>query len=223
MVGDPGKAVIPHRDLGVMLRGTALGTWLDYRVAVVDGREPGGTRDAPRITGRVGVNLFDDEPGYMWSGSYFGARRILSFGASFDLQPGVAGASGDDLWYAFAVDAHADLPLGSHVLVATAAWHDFGPAVKLNPTTAVQKATPEGMGLWGELGLILFGHYEPLVAVEWYDPEEGVKGERLALIGGFNWWLSGHTFNIKTQLASTRVNGSDDWSHCLTLQGQLFF
>jgi hypothetical protein len=79
------------------------------------------------------------------------------------------------------------------------------------------------MGAWGEVGFRLFGHYEPLFAVEWYEPKGGVKGERLSLIGGFNWWIKGHTFNIKTQYAATKVNGSDDWSHILTLQGQVFF
>jgi len=222
VVGDPSKGVIPHRDLGVMLRGILLGTKIDYRLAVVDGKEPGGERDAPRITGRVGLNIFDDEPGYMWSDSYFGKKRILTFGASFDFQPGVAGPDGDDLFYALAVDAHADIPLGKHGLVASAAWHYFGPPVKLEKDAA-QKATPQGMGLWGEVGFRIFGHYEPLFAVEWYEPKEGVKGERLALIGGFNWWIKGHTFNIKTQYAATRVNGSDDWSHILTMQGQVFF
>ncbi len=222
VVGDPARRVIPHRDIGVMVRGILFGTQLDYRVAVVDGKESGGDRDAPRVTGRVGLNILDDEPGYMWSGSYLGKKKILSFGVSFDLQPGVAGPDGDDPFWALAVDAHADIPLGQHGLVATAAWHYFGPPVKLDET-AVQKATPEGMGLWAEVGFRLFGHYEPLVAVQWYEPREGVKGERLAILGGFNWWIRGHTFNLKAQVGATRLNGADDWTHVATLQGQLFF
>ena len=106
--------------------------------------------------------------------------------------------------------------------MASAAWHYFGQPVKLDKT-AVQKATPEGMGVWGEVGFRLFGHYEPLVAVQWYEPREGVKGERLAILGGFNWWIRGHTFNLKAQVGATRLNGVDDWTHVASLQGQLFF
>lgn len=221
-VGDDTGRNIPQRDLGVLFRGLLFSDKLDYRIGVMDGKEPGGDGDVPRFVGRIGLNVFDAEPEYHWNDAYFGKRRILSFGVSFDLQPSIAG-NGDDLFYAFAFDAHADIPItDKFILVGTAAYHLFGPKTALSED-AVQKVVPQGHAVWGELGVILFKHYEPLVAVEWFHPKEGDKGKRLALMGGLNWWIWGHKANVKFQAGALQVNGADTWSETMSLQGQLFF
>lgn len=107
-----------------MVRGLLLDNQVDVRLAIVDGIEynkeviPPDTTvltnedDMPRFVGRIDYNVFDPEPGYFWAGTYLGKKKVLSFGLSFDLQPGVGGDEGDELYYAFAFDAFADIPMG---------------------------------------------------------------------------------------------------------------
>ncbi len=224
---------IGHRDMGIMARGLLSDKQIDYRLAVVDGKEynkvviPGNPDadppvpddtvvtnkdDMPRIVGRVGYNVFDPEPGYFWAGTYLGKKKVLSFGASFDIQPGVGGDEGDELYYAFAVDAFADIPMGENGIVGTLNAYYFGPG----------GIVPEGLGLWGDFGYRI-KKIEPLVAFEWYEPEEGDAGKRQAVLGGLNWWMHGHNVNLKFQFGADKLNGADEWTKTAIVQSQVFF
>ena len=214
---------IGHRDMGVMARGLLSENKVDYRLAVVDGKEykkevtltdtmVTNKDDMPRIVGRVGYNVFDAEPGYFWAGTYLGKKKVLSFGASFDLQPGVGGDDGDELYYAFAVDALADIPMGENGIVGTLNAYFFGPG----------GAVPEGSGFWADFGY-RFDKIEPLVAFEWYKPSEGDMGKRQEIMGGVNWWMKGHNANVKFQFGIQKLNGVDDWTKTAIAQSQVFF
>jgi len=209
---------IGHRDMGVMVRGLLSNKQIDYRLAVLDGKEyasgdpPTNEDDMPRIVGRIGYNVFDPEPGYFWAGTYLGKKKVLSFGASFDIQPGVGGDEGDDLYYAFAFDAFADIPMGENGIVGTLNAYYFGPGGIL----------PEGYGLWGDFGYRI-ENIEPLVAFEWYEPDEGDNGKRQAILGGLNYWIHGHNVNIKFQFGIDKLNGADDWTKTAIVQSQVFF
>jgi hypothetical protein len=54
----------------------------------------GGTPD-PRFAARVTVNLFDPEPGYYNSSTYYGTKDILAFGAAIQHEPAPQGANDD--------------------------------------------------------------------------------------------------------------------------------
>ena len=209
---------IGHRDMGVMIRGLSSNKQIDYRLAVVDGKEyvPGDPStnedDMPRFVGRIGYNAFDPEPGYFWAGTYLGKKKVLSFGASFDLQPGVGGDEGDELFYAFALDAFADIPKGENGIVSTLNAYFFGPGGII----------PEGCGLWGDFGYRI-KKIEPLVAFEWYEPNEGDTGKRQAILGGLNCWTHGHNVNVKFQLGINKLNGADEWTKTAIVQSQVFF
>ena len=224
---------IGHRDMGVMVRGLLSDKQVDYRLAIVDGTEydkeviPGDTSavppvpditvitnedDMPRFVGRIGYNVFDPEPGYFWAGTYLGKKKVLSFGAAFDLQPGVGGDEGDELYYAFALDAFADIPMGENGIVGTLNAYYFGPGGIIS----------EGYGLWGDFGYRI-KNVEPLVAFEWYKPDEGDQGKRQAILGGFNWWMHGHNVNLKFQLGTDKLNGVDEWTKTAIVQSQVFF
>jgi hypothetical protein len=209
---------IGHRDMGVMARGLLSNNKIDYRIALLDGREyaPGNPatnkNDSPRLVGRVGYNVFDAEPGYFWAGTYLGTRKILTFGASFDIQPGVGGKDGDGLYSAIALDAFADIPMGKNGVVGTLNFFSFGAG----------GAVPKGSGLWADFGY-RFDKIEPLIALELYSPSEGDAGKRLAFLGGLNWWIHGHNANIKFQFGTEKLNGADGWTNTAIVQGQLFF
>jgi hypothetical protein len=216
---------IGHRDMGIMARGLLADNQIDYRLAVLDGKEyaPGDTSatppvpvtnkdDMPRIVGRIGYNVFDPEPDYFWAGTYLGKKKVLSFGASFDIQSGVGGDKGDELYYAFAFDAFADIPMEENGIVGTLNVYYYGPGGII----------PKGYGLWGDFGYRI-KKIEPLVALEWYEPEEGDVGKRQAVLGGLNWWMHGHNVNIKLQFGATKLNGADEWTKTGIVQSQLLF
>ena len=214
---------IGHRDMGIMARGLLLEKKLDVRLAVVDGTEykkeisgPDTTitnkDDMPRIVGRIGYNVFDSEPGYFWAGTYLGKKKVLSFGASFDLQSKVGGDEGDDLYSAFAFDFLADIPMGENSVVGTLNAYSFG-AGGINP---------EGFGFWADFGYRI-NKVEPLVAFEWYEPDEGDAGKRQAIMGGLNCWAHGYNSNIKFQFGLEKLNAADEWTKTAIVQSQLFF
>jgi hypothetical protein len=87
-------------------RDNGLVYWGQYNGGVVKwqlgffGMAPGGTAD-PRFAGRVTVNLFDPEPGYYNSSTYYGTKDILAFGAVLQHQPAADGApdeTADTIW-----------------------------------------------------------------------------------------------------------------------------
>ncbi len=224
---------IGHRDMGVMVRGLLSEKKIDYRFAIVDGVEydkviiPGDTTvvppipdsaivtnkdDMPRFVGRIGYNVYDPEPSYFWAGTYLGKKKVLSFGASFDLQPGVGGDAGDELFYAFAIDAFADIPMEENGIVGTLNAYIFGPGGTL----------PEGTGVWGDFGYRI-KKIEPLVAFELYSPKTGDAGKRQEILGGVNWWIEGHNTNVKFQLGAQKLNGVGEWTKTAIVQSQLFF
>ncbi|MBN1222722.1 MAG: hypothetical protein JXB23_05705 [Candidatus Aminicenantes bacterium] len=216
---------IGHRDMGIMARGLLLNNKIDYRIAILDGKEyaPGNSNATPpvadtnkndslRLVGRAAYNVFDSEPGYFWAGTYLGTKKILSFGLSFDIQSGVGGENGNDLYSAIAVDAFADIPIGKNGIVSTLNFYSFGAG----------GAVPEGHGLWADFGYRI-DKIEPLIAFEWYSPSQGDAGKRQAILAGLNWWIHGHNVNIKFQFGTENLNGVDKWTNTAIVQGQLLF
>jgi hypothetical protein len=204
-----------HRDMGIMARGLLSDNRIDYRFAIVDGQEfPPGTHrnNSLRIVGRIGYNVFDPEPEYFWAGTYLGKKKVLSFGASFDLEPGAGGKSGEDLYSAFSLDAFADVPVGENHIVSTLNIYSYGEGGIIR----------KGVGLWADFGYRI-DKIEPIIEFEWYEPSEGNLGKRLAFMGGLNWWIQGYNVNIKFQVGTQSLNGSNNWTQTAILQGQLLF
>jgi len=81
---------------------------------------------------------------------------------------------------------------------------------------------PKGSGLWADFGYRI-NKIEPLIAFEWYSPNEGNTGKRQAIMGGINWWIHGHNVNIKFQFGAENLNGTDNWTKTAAIQGHVFF
>jgi hypothetical protein len=216
---------IGHRDFGIMARGLLSNKHIDYRIAILDGIEyapgnpnveppvpPTNKDDSLRVVGRIGYNVFDPEPGFFWAGTYLGKKKVLSFGVSFDIQPGVGGDNGDELYSAFVFDAFADIPMGKNGIVGTLNFFSFGAGGMV----------PKGSGLCADFGYRI-NKIEPLIAFEWYSPNEGDAGKRQAILGGINWWMHGHNANIKFQFGTVNLEGADEWTKTAVIQGQVFF
>lgn len=188
------------RDLGLELRGLVVDGLLEYRVGLFQGlREPASDPPAEvasqnmfRLMARLQLNLLDPETGFFYGGTYLGAKKILSFGASFDFQ--------DDYKY-FAVDGILDHPLGAGVLTAQvnfAQWDggDFIAALpKQNAIMAEAGYTFEGLKL------------APVVRFESRNVSDGDAGDETRIGLGLSYWAHGHNFNVKAFF--TRINVPD--------------
>jgi len=211
------------RDLGVQLRGLVLDGHIEYRLGLFQGLRQSqgpvmGTTDPNisgqnffRATGRVQVNLLDPETGFFYAGTYLGAKKVLSIGASFDVQKS---------YKYFAGDVFADLPLGGgNVLTAqvnVAHW-DGGTFI---PGLVKQTA------IMGEAGFLIgAAKISPIIRVE----ELLIKNAAMAdanqtRIGpGIALWPFGHNSNLKAFYSHTTVQGEPHAASQYNVQWQLYF
>lgn len=216
----PTGSTVVRRDGGVRFRGLLFDDLIDYRVSVTDG-VPNTPDDIPRFTGRVAVNLFDPEPGYVPAGTYLGKKRVLSLGVAFDLQPDVV--VGEKLYYALAGDVFWDLPFGPNRLSGTAAVLYYRGLNGKDATGAAIVTDKTGIGAIFDIGYAIRS-IEPLVAVEWFRPEgaDDFEDQQLGLHVGLNWWVYGLAVNLKLDLALQKEPGQDfgDAARVVTLQLQ---
>jgi hypothetical protein len=112
-------------------RDDGLAYWGQYKGGVVKwqlgffGMGGGGTPD-PRFAGRVTVNLFDPEPGYYNSSTYYGTKDILAFGAVLQHEPAPDGAPDEDANTIWNLDALFEKNFaGAGTLDAEGAFYGF--------------------------------------------------------------------------------------------------
>ncbi len=203
-------------DIMLLARGHLANKKLAYRIGVGDGVEPNDFYEAPRLMGRVAFNVFDHEPGFYLSGTYHGSKKVLSFGASYDMQPGMG--QKNSLYANFAFDVLADIPIGENVFTASANVYLYdAPGQAL-----ADSAKPEGVGMFTEVGYHI-RKVEPMVSFELLTPADGDAGKRMAPYAGVNWWIIGHHGHIKAYAGAVNVDGSDTWTPGLILQGGTLF
>lgn len=205
------------RDLGVQVRGLVQGGLIEYRAGLFQGlRQPPtatevGARNFFRATARVQVNVFDAEPGFFYGGTYFGSKRILSFGLSGDIQ-------GDYKYVG--VDGFTDLPLGPGVVtgqVNIAHWNGNGGYVPLAKQTAVM--------LEGGYHFTEFFHLNPMARFELRSGSGAVADENRFSLGGA-WWPYGHNMNVKvfyTHVTASPMGAADRKNSQINVQLQVYY
>jgi len=78
------------RDYGLVIWGNLLDAKLQYRLAATRGDDTGNNPNSDlRYTGRVHVTLLDPESSLIYRGTYLGEKKVLTFGAGYQYQPGV--------------------------------------------------------------------------------------------------------------------------------------
>jgi hypothetical protein len=201
------------RDTGIQLRGLVLGGLLEYRVGVFQGLRDNRTttemeaRNFFRLSARLQINLLDPEPGFFYAGTYLGAKRIASVGASFDFQ---------DSYKYFAVDGFVDLPAGPGLVTAQvnlAHW---------NGDTFIPNLVKE-TALMGEAGYTLAGvGLGPIVRVErlW---GSGNLADQTRFGGGVAYWPYGHNSNFKLFYTRIKDDGAREGADQFNLQWQVYF
>lgn len=234
------------RDMGVMARGEFLNKMFEYRLALTNGVQTGlgadpeapnpegflNNYDVPWVSGRMVLNLFDPEGGAGAGGFYadgiylkndgdrlISPKRILSGGISGNFQPDAAygGADGTKSPYvAMAADIFTDYPLGDGTMSlngqANFYYYNVG---ETHPNT--------GIGALVEFGFRC-GRFQPVFGFDWFESFESNETDMMGGRVGFNWWILGHTANLKAEVGGQRIGESDRLftMHGL-LQAQLLF
>jgi hypothetical protein len=188
-----------------------LGGHIEYRAGVFQGLRNGATTDQNsrnffRVLARLQVNLLDAEPGFFYAGTYFGSKKILSLGGSYDFQ---------DNYKYFSVDGIMDMPLGPGVATAQvnfAHW-DGGTFIALAKQTAIM----------GEAGYNISGlQLSPIVRVEHLSGDAPVvTTNRYAL--GLAFWPHAHNTNLKAFYTRISQTGAAHGANQFVLQWQVYF
>ena len=133
------------RDTGLAVWGNLLDAKFQYRVMVADGREDNAVaEDNPRLTTRVHYSFWEPEFNYGYLGTYLGTKKVLTVGAAYEMQNGVAygnyiARSDIKDYKAWTVDAFMEYPMASGVYTLSGAYFDYDTdgATNLNPDPAL--------------------------------------------------------------------------------------
>jgi hypothetical protein len=171
---------VTTRSQGVALWGNLLGDKLQYRVDAMEGRKAVSGVEAPssalRYSGRAHVTLLDPENSYGYKGTYLGKKKVLTFGASYQLEPNVTYIDpqeqlGEQDYQAWTVDGFFEYPLGDvGTVTASAAYEkvDLGDAyLGANPDPGATGLNGQKNGWYAKGGYLfhgvplqVFGRYE---------------------------------------------------------------
>ena len=209
------------RDLGLQLRGLVAEGLLEYRAGIFQGKrgapvagpppEP-GSKNFFRLTGRLQLNLLDPETGFFYAGSYLGTKKILSFGAFVDFQPGV---DDGDAYYSWGVDGFLDLPIGEDGITAQVNLVDRngGDLIDL----------PQQTFVGGELGYRIGSvDLSPIARLEHrFAPGEALDETDVGL--GLAWWPYDHNANLKAFYTRVIPSEADLGYDQFNVQWQLAF
>ncbi len=133
------------RDTGLAVWGNLMDAKLQYRFMIADGREGNEVaKDNPRLTGRVHYSFWDPESSYGYQGTYLGTKKVLTIGAAYDKQNGIAygnypARSDIKNYKAWTVDAFMEYPTASGVYTLSGAHfkYDTGGATNMTPDPAL--------------------------------------------------------------------------------------
>lgn len=209
------------RDTGVQLRGFAGP--LGFRAAILNGAEGKKTDtatvnpdDLPRGVANVRWNFLTREEDLFFQGIYFDEKPRLSVGVGADYQPSaVATASGVHDSANFSADVFLDLPLANdQAVVFNTGVYTYRQGMD---------APQSGTGFYSEAGY-RYHQVEPVLSAEYFNSRV-VNQDVLVLRPGFNVWFNKHTFNLKTEVAISKVGdiSEADTGITGTAQLQLFY
>jgi len=198
------------RDTGFMARGYFLGDHLEYRAGLFQGLRQTGSRNAFRQIARLQYEFADTEPYALpsYAGSFFGTKRVITAGASWDKQNSYKGPT---------ADLYVDVPtaFGSALGTATFMRLDGGTFV---PTLGKSNIFVVDGGVFmkgSKLGP--WARYEQR---NFASPNSS-KSEKHYL-AGINWYPYMNNFNIKAAVGQLKPAVGSKQKQA-TLQMQFFY
>jgi hypothetical protein len=202
----PTQSVV-GRDTGVQARGYVLGNHLEYRLGAFQGNRS-AVNNPLRVAGRVQYNFLDPESmGFFYTGTYLGAKKVLTLGAGVDAQKE---------YRAYAVDLFVDHPVGPGSVTAQIDYLSFDG----DPTAP---ALPKQRDWLAEAG-----YYLPQAKLMPWLKLEGrqVKGassqneQRYQL--GLTYYVMAHNVNLKAGVGRVHTEPSGN-GNLFTVQLQGFY
>ncbi len=191
------------RDYGFGLKGYVADNHLEYRLAAFQGNRSGttpqkaplgpeaGSRNSFRIGGRVAYDFLDPEMGYVYAGTYRGAKKVIAVGAWGDGQGDYKAYGGD-----FAID----LPTVGKDTVNFSFDYDHFDGGKSFSALAKQN------DIYSDAGYNFSAiNVQPFVVYQKLNFSDTVKqvGNQQRYGGGLNWNISGQ--NLKLSLLYQRI------------------
>jgi len=192
------------RDYGVGLNGALLGEHLTYRVGVFSGYRDlpsplpaplgpaAGSRNPPRIAGRLQYDFCDTEYVYAYNGTSLGKKKVIAIAAVGDGQGDYKGYGGDFF---------LDWPVGPGAVTAEVDYMHFNarPFIYEIGTPPVPTTLPEQDTVFADAGYYFsdlklqpFARYETLN----YDLITNLAKEQTRYGGGFNYYVFGQNFKM---------------------------
>ena len=196
------------RDTGFQAKGYVFGSRLEYRLGAFQGaRDVGAVRSA-RYVGRVQYQLLEPEtPGFFYTGTYFGAKKVVAVGAAFDAQ---------DTYRAYDADVFVDHPFGPGAATVQLAWNHID-----GDTTFL--TLPRQNVLLLEAGYFLPGlKLTPVFQLTNRAVAGADIGDETRWSIGANYWWRGHTANVKAAYTRIAPRGLST-QNGFTIQLQLFY
>ncbi len=156
ILGPFGNGNKSTRDDGVVFWGNLFSNVFQYRAAVMYGNNFGDTKPENigyRYTGRVHVSLLDPESTFGYKGTYLGKKKVLTFGAGYEMEPhavfstfdsATAVGSGAENYKAYTYDGFFEYPteVGTFTLSGAYLKQDFN--------GAGSRGVPGAIGSYGE-------------------------------------------------------------------------
>ena len=211
------------RDTGFQAKGYFADDHLEYRAGVYSGFRAPGVKNSFRFTGRVQYDVFDVEKGQFYAGTYFGKKKILAIGGSYDAQ---------NDYSAYAGDVFFDFPVGGgNGITAQADYihYDGGNTFGFTaPTATKSPALYKQDDLFVEAGFFLGGpKIMPFVRYEQqkYSDDVNKTLNRTKYQGGLGFYPYGANFNIKAGFGRTDApdNPNVASTNQYTIQVQVFY
>jgi len=227
------------RDLGAQLRVLAVNGHIDLRGGVFQGHRLGavpqstmtpatvGGLNAPRLAGRLQLNLLDAEPGFFYQGTYHGMRKIVSIGGFIDYQ---------SPYKYFGGDVFIDLPVGPGIITVqgTFGQWDGGTYTDANGIITPFIQLPKERVMLGELGYLIGPiMLSPIVRVERLTSyaRDMTTGESPTFAfpsenrygGGLAFWPYGHNSNLKASFTRVERSPAPHAFNVINLQWQVYY
>ncbi len=220
---------VATRDVGVAVWGNLLQEKLQYRADVMEGRPATTYATSPKSNARYSVrghvSLLDPENQYGYKGTYLGEKKVMTFGASYQIEPNVIfqdvalqGTPAD--YKGWSADAFIEYPvqgLGTFTFGSAYEKVDFGDAYQaIHPDLDAIGLTGERNGYYVKGGYMLpklplqvFGRYEA-----WrYGMLNNVYNQRVDWYGGgANYYVWGQNLKVSVEMSSTNFDRTGTFS-----------
>lgn len=182
------------RDDGIVLWGTPLQGRVQYRVMVSEGVEDDrNPEDNLRFVGRVAVHLLEAETAWFNQGTYLGKKKVLSLGAAFDTQSGLAFDDGSRRdTFVWTADLFFDHPMAGGAVTVEAAYSH------INNSTQSHNVAPLAAGDDADLFYLQGGYLLPTpLGPGKLQPYLRFETARVSQKRGINFWSGGVQYYLK--------------------------